>query len=89
MRRILPAVLLARGALLLLAQLAIHPAAIITNDWVAGLTAPYARHTAWAGSAASTIAPLWQNRRACFTRGRRLCTQLARRIADGGGGGGA
>jgi len=58
LRRILPSVLLARGALLLLRQLAIHPAAIVTNDWVAGLTAPYARHTAWAGTAAPEITAL-------------------------------
>ena len=39
---LVPAVLLARGALELMRELRMTPAAVITNDWVAALTAPSA-----------------------------------------------
>ena len=58
--RLRPAVLLARAALLVLDALDVEgaaawPQAIITNDWVAGLVVPYARHAAWAGAAAGRL----------------------------------
>ena len=64
--RLSPAVLLARGSLVLLERLATlrrqpPPDAIISNDWVAALVAPYARHTAWAGAAAASIGHLSRN----------------------------
>ena len=61
--RLLPAVLLARGALLLLEHLR-HlrttppPDVVVSNDWVASLVAPYARHTSWAGSSSAAIGAL-------------------------------
>lgn len=60
--QMLPAILLARSALLLLQHLSSQgerpPHAIITNDWVAALTAPYAHHTAWAASASPAVGAL-------------------------------
>ena len=55
--KMLPSAVLARASLLLLERLCRQraeppPHAIITNDWVCGLVAPYARHPGWAGSAA-------------------------------------
>ena len=72
--RLLPAVLLARASLLLLLRLgqieeaaeqaaplsAAQPLALISNDWVAALVAPYARHTAWAGTASSALAEMFR-----------------------------
>ena len=53
--RLLQPVLLARASLCLLEALGRDrsppPHAIITNDWVAALASPYARHAGWAGSA--------------------------------------
>lgn len=60
-RRLAPAVVLARGALLLLSAASAAadswrgPDVIIANDWVAALTAPYARYPAWAGGAAAAV----------------------------------
>jgi len=64
--RLIQPVLLARGALLLLERLSCDagssqlPEVLISNDWVASLCAPYARHTAWAGSAAPAVSALGQ-----------------------------
>ena len=55
---LVPAVLLARGALELMRELRMTPAAVITNDWVAALTAPYAR--ARGGEAVGGGAEYWE-----------------------------
>ena len=64
-RKLLPAALLARGALLLLDRLRERgeplPHAVVTNDWVAGLVAPYAQHPGWAGTAASGVSTLGES----------------------------
>ena len=57
--RLTQPVLLARASLLLLDWLTTGrgeapPSAIVTNDWLAALTAPYAHHTSWAGGHASS-----------------------------------
>ena len=63
--RLLPAVLLPRAALLLLHWLrrldpTLVPTAIVSNDWVAALTAPYARHPSWtAACGGADGGPLW------------------------------
>ena len=43
------AIVLARGALLTITHMRLQPSVVISNDWVAALTAPYARHVNWAG----------------------------------------
>ncbi|KAL3907984.1 MAG: hypothetical protein SGPRY_009973, partial [Prymnesium sp.] len=57
-RRLLPAILLARGSLLLLSLLPLLPAAVVSNDWVAALVAPFARHPEWAGEASRAVGEL-------------------------------
>ena len=57
--RLLPAMPLPRAALLLLHWLhrldpTLRPTAIISNDWVAALTAPYARHPSWTAACAGS-----------------------------------
>lgn len=61
--RLLHAVLLPRGALLLLQWLrrrqGVNVEAIISNDWVAALTAPYARHPSWTAACGGDGGALW------------------------------
>lgn len=49
---ILPPILLARGALLAIHLLGLRPKAVVSNDWVCALVAPYARHGKWWPAAA-------------------------------------
>mmetsp|Transcript_22548 Transcript_22548/g.74367 ORF Transcript_22548/g.74367 Transcript_22548/m.74367 type:complete len:200 (-) Transcript_22548:206-805(-) len=59
---LLSASLLSRGALLLLERLSASPAALLSNDWVAALAAPYARHGAWRRAARPGGGRSWPER---------------------------